>query len=384
VPLACGLVGLPNAGKSTLFGAITAVHAEIAPYPFTTIAPATGVARIPDSRLDTIARITRPERVVPATIELIDIAGLVRNAHRGEGLGNQFLAHIREVDAILHVVRCFGGPTPHVEGGVDPSRDVGIVETELLLADLATVGRARAQATPRSRTGDRTAREEDAVLAALEAHLAAGRPARAFLAAPGMPPGAAAVPSAAVLSAAGAPMAGIAGAVVGRLHLLTARPVLYVANIDETGGGPCLDAVARHAAAEGAAVLGICARLELELGELPDAEAAEFLASLGLTERGLPRLARACLDLLRLRTFFSTASAEVRAWTVPVGTRAPQAAGRIHGDMERGFIRAEVIAFADLIAAGSLAAARARGLVRLEGKEYEVQDGDVITFRFAV
>ncbi|HEV2439441.1 MAG TPA: redox-regulated ATPase YchF [bacterium] len=372
--LACGLVGLPNAGKSTLFRALTAAPADIAPYPFTTIAPGVGVMPIPDARLEEIARVAAPDRVVPATIEIVDIAGLVRNAHRGEGLGNQFLGRIREVDAIVHVVRCFGGHVAHVEGGLAPIRDIEIVETELLMADLETVQRARADVGPRARTGAPAARDEDAALAPLEAHLAAGRPARTF--------------------------STVEGA-VGRLHLLSSRPVLYVANLDEgdaspaarpggpaqsgggTAGGPCLEAVARRAKEEGAGALGLCARLELELSELDPAQAAEFLDSLGLKERGLPRLARACLDLLRLRTFFSIASREVRAWTVPAGTRAAGAAGRIHTDMERGFIRAEVVAARDLAASGSLAAARERGLVRLEGRAYEVQDGDVITFRFA-
>ena len=357
--LTCGLVGLPNAGKSTLFRAITAAHAEIAPYPFTTIAPNVGVARVPDPRLDAIAGITHPERVVPATLEVVDLAGLVRNAHKGEGLGNQFLARIREVDALLHVVRCFDhqGEVPHVEGSVDPVRDIGIVETELLLADLATVERARARVVPRARAGDRAAREQDEVLARLEAHLGGGRPARTF-----------------------APPSGVPGS------LLTARPVLYVANLSEEdpAGGACLEAVARHAAGEGAVAVGISGRLEMELAELPDEDAAQFLSSLGIAERALPRLIHACESLLRLRTFFSIASAEVRAWPVRAGTRAPQAAGRIHTDMERGFIRAEVVAYADLVACGSIAAAREHGAIRLEGKEYEIQDGDVITFRFAV
>jgi ribosome-binding ATPase len=371
VSLSCGLIGLPNAGKSTLFRAITAAQAEIAPYPFTTITPNIGVARIPDARLETIARITHAERIVPATLELIDIAGLVRNAHAGEGLGNQFLARIREVDAVLHVVRCFGagGATErdtvaHVEGSVDPRRDIGIVETELLLADLAAVERARAHVLPRARIGDRAAREEDAVLAALEAHLAAGLPARSFA----------------------APRGGHDTAhPAARLELLTSRPVIYVANLDERepAHSSCLDVVETCAAEAGAASLGICARLELELTELPDEEAAQFLQALGLSERGLPRLVRACQALLGLRTFFSIESREVRAWTVRAGTRAPQAAGRIHSDMEHGFVRAEVIAYEALAAAGSIAAARERGAIRLEGKEYEVRDGDVITFRFA-
>lgn len=376
--LSCGLVGLPNAGKSTLFRALTAAPAEIAPYPFTTIAPGVGVVPVPDARLEAVARVTKPERVVPATIELVDIAGLVRHAHRGEGLGNRFLARIREVDAIVHVVRCFGGPVAHVEGGVDAIRDIEIVETELIMADLETAQRARAEVAPRARTGDRTARDEEAVLAPLETHLAAGRPARTF--APLRIPAEAAESA----PAPGGPPSGSAQT-IGRLHLLSSRPVLYVANLDEAelSASPCLDRVARRARGEDAEALGLCARLELELSELDAAQAAEFLQALGLAERALPRLVRACFDLLRLRTFFSIASREVRAWTVRAGTRAAQAAGRIHTDMERGFVRAEVVAAGDLVACGSLAAARERGLVRLEGRAYEVADGDVITFRFA-
>jgi ribosome-binding ATPase len=363
VPLSCGLVGLPNAGKSTLFRAITATHAEIAPYPFTTIAPNVGIVRVPDPRLEVIAAITRPQRLVPATLELVDIAGLVRNAHQGEGLGNQFLARIREVDALLHVVRCFPGDVPHVEGTVDPERDMEIVETELLLADLAAVQRARAHIAPHARAGERAAREHDALLARLEAHIAAGGPARTLTADPGREP---------ALAAA-------------QRTLLTSRPVLYIANVgeDEAGDGPGLNAVARHASSLGAGVLGLSAKLELELADLAPEEATQYLAAVGVSERGLPRLVRACQSLLRLRTFFSVASGEVRAWPVPAGTRAPQAAGRIHGDMEHGFIRAEVIAFADLATYGSIVAARERGAIRLEGKGYEVQDGDIITFRFA-
>jgi ribosome-binding ATPase len=378
VPLTCGLVGLPNAGKSTLFRALTAARAEIAPYPFTTIAPNVGVAPVPDRRLDAIAGITRPARVVPATLEVVDIAGLVRNAHKGEGLGNEFLGRIREVDALVHVVRCFGGDIAHVEGSVDPIRDIEIVETELLLADLAVVQRAREQAGPRARTGDHEARDRDAALARLEDHLAAGRPAR------GGAPGPAGPPSpGATAPGLGARPESTRG---GGEPLLTARPVLYVANLSEkdAAASPCLEAVGAHAAAQGATALGICAKLEMELAELPASEAAEFRSSLGIQEPGVVRLLQACQLLLNLRTFFSIASDEVRAWQVPAGTRARQAAGRIHTDMERGFIRAETVSFSDLVVCGSVAAARERGLVRLEGKDYEVQDGDVITFRFAV
>jgi GTP-binding protein YchF len=364
VSLTCGLVGLPNAGKSTLFRALTTAHAEIAPYPFTTITPNVGVARVPDPRLLAIAAITHPQRVVPATLEVVDIAGLVRNAHMGEGLGNQFLARIREVDALLHVVRCFQDDVAHVEGSVDPLRDIAIVETELLLADLAAVERAREETAPRARAGDQAVREQDAALARLEAHLAAGHPVRTWRGESGVP---------------------LSSSPITHLHLLTARPVLYVANLaeDEAAGGPCLQAVSRQAAAAGAQALGLSAKLEMELAELPPEEAIQFLAPLGIAERGLPRLVRACEALLDLRTFFSISSGEVRAWPVPAGTRAPQAAGRIHSDMERGFIRAEVVAYTDLVSSGSMASAREHGLVRLEGKDYEVQDGDVITFRFA-
>jgi GTP-binding protein YchF len=366
VSLSCGIIGLPNAGKSTLFRALTSAQAEIAPYPFTTVTPNVGVARIPDPRLDAIAAITHAQRIVPATLEVVDIAGLVRNAHAGEGLGNQFLARIREVDAILHVVRCFGGPVAHVEGSLDPIRDIGIVETELLLADLSTVERARAQVTPRARAGDRAAREEDATLARLEAHLASGHPVRTFVRDSGP--------------------ADTTRQAVFRLGLLIARPVVYVANLGESDAAspPCLDAVSRHAASAGSRALGVFAKLEMELSELPEEEAAQFLGALGVSERGLPRLVRAMQEMLGLRTFFSIASAEVRAWTVPAGTTGPRAAGRVNTDMERGFIRGEVVAYRDLAACGSVAAARERGLVRLEGKDYEVQDGDVITFRFAV
>lgn len=364
MPLTCGLLGLPNAGKSTLFQALTAVHAEIAPYPFTTITPNVGTVRIPDSRLEALTQLIRPSRVVPATFQVVDIAGLVRNAHRGEGLGNQFLAKVREVDALVHVVRCFEGPVPHVEGHIDPIRDIEIVETELLLTDLATVQRARARAAPRIRTGDRLAREEDAVLEALEAHLSRGHPGRTFL---------------------GDEDRSLAATLITRLHLLTNRPVLFVGNLDESQdeGNACLRAIQTRAQAEGTIALGIRAKLELELAEFSDQEAQEFLSLLGISERALPRLLRACQELLGLRTFFTIVSSEVRAWLVPAGTRAPQAAGRIHSDMERGFISAEVISWADLVACESVAAARDRGLIRLEGKDYEIQDGDVVTFRFA-
>lgn len=360
--LSVGIVGLPNAGKSSLFNALTSAGAPVAAYPFTTIEPHHGIAGVPDSRIDAIASVTHPDRTVPATVEFVDIAGLVRGAHRGEGLGNQFLAHIREVDAIVHVVRCFtSADVPHVEGIVDPVRDIEIVEAELALADLAGVERELERGRVRVRAHDQRAIETAAVLESVADDLKRGIPVHRLLPDPRR------------------------DEALRPLRLLTARPVLFVANITETDlpAGPCADAVARVAHAQQAAALPLSVKLEAEAAELSGGEATELLAAYGSTEPGLLRVIRVSYDLLKLVTFFTTASREVRAWPVPQGTPAPVAAGRIHTDMERGFIRAEVINWQGLAEAGSMQVARESGLVRLEGKDYVVADGDVILFRFA-
>ncbi|MBI4276907.1 MAG: redox-regulated ATPase YchF [Armatimonadetes bacterium] len=362
--LQVGIVGLPNAGKSTLFNALTRAAVETAAYPFTTIQPNLGVVAVPDPRLAQVAAVTHPKRVVPATIQFVDIAGLVRGAHRGEGLGNQFLSHIREVDALAHVVRCFPlGDVAHPEGSVDPRRDMGIIETELALADLQTLERARERAAGRVKAADRHAREHLSLLDRVAAALNEGRAARAL------------------------PLRSEERAALRDLRLLTDKPVIYVANVEEDAAGrahPLADAVHARARESGAGAVTICARLEAEVAALSPEEAREFLAAAGIEEPGLARLIRSAHALLGLVTFFSTASEEVRAWPVPRGTTAQRAAGQIHTDMERGFIRAEAIAWEALVAAGSLHAARERGLMRLEGKEYLVADGDVVHFRFAV
>lgn len=361
--LALGLVGLPNAGKSTLFNALTRGGAAVASYPFTTIDPNLGQAAVPDERLQALAAVTRPQRIVPATIRFIDIAGLVRGASKGEGLGNRFLAHIREVDAIVHVVRCFAGNgVALVQGDLNPVRDAEIVETEMALADMETVERARAAAAARAKAGDARLREEAAALQHLEAGLAQGIPARRQAVEPA------------------------SRERVRELRLLTAKPVLYVANIDERdlpGGGPLGASLRALADRQGAGFVALAARLEAELGDLSPEDAQAYLEAVGLEEPGLPRLIRACFALLGLVSFFTVLSDEVRAWPVPRGTTALEAAGRIHTDMQRGFIRAEVIPWGTLAAHGSLHAARDHGAVRLEGRDYQVADGDVITFRFS-
>ncbi len=362
--LSLGLVGLPNAGKSTLFNALTRAGAPVAPYPFTTIDQNVGMAVVPDARLDRIAQIVRPERVVPTAIEFIDIAGLVKGASHGEGLGNQFLGHIRNVDAVVMVLRCFANPdVPHVYGDVDPVRDVEVLDTELCLADLAVVERRLEKVKPQARAGDKAAQAELRVLERVQAGLNAGTPARWQDLSPD---------DVAHLAA---------------IALVSDKPVLYVANVgeDTPRDDPAVMAVEEYARAHGAVAVRVCAQVEMELAELDPAEAAEYRADLlGEHEGGLERVVAASYRLLDLVTFFTATGEKVcRAWTVRRGTKAPQAAGKVHTDMERGFIRAEVVAFADLDAAGSFAALRERGLLRLEGRDYVVQDGDVIHFRFA-
>jgi GTP-binding protein YchF len=365
MPMEIGIVGLPNVGKSTLFNALTRAGAAVASYPFTTIEPNVGVVPVEDRRLADIAALINPEKVVPTTVRFVDIAGLVRGAHRGEGLGNQFLGHIRNVDAIAMVVRCFeASDVPHVTPDLDPITDIETVDMELILADLASVERrlGKVRSSAKARPKDYAA--ELAWLERLREHLDGG--ARAW---------------------------GLATTEQEKLwadtlNLLTAKPRLYVTNIGEDdcpGGGPLAQRVAARAAAEGAEAVPICAQVEMDLQEWPPDEAAAYLADMGLAESGLQRLVHAGYRLLGLITFFTTTGGRVvQAWTVQRGTPAPQAAGKVHTDMERGFIRAEVVTYDELMAAGSVAAARERGLLRLEGKEYVVQDGDVIHFRFAV
>jgi GTP-binding protein YchF len=362
---ACGIVGLPNVGKSTLFNAITAAGAEVANYPFCTIDPNLGVVSVPDNRLVRLTQIFKPAKTVPTTLEFLDIAGLVRGANKGEGLGNQFLAHIRNVDAILHIVRCFDDPNViHVDGSVNPKRDIEIVETELILKDLETLDHRIAETERHAKTGDKKAREELTFFAALRVHLAAGRLARYHTT-----------------------HTEEENHLMRELHLLSAKPVMYVCNVHEkhyTSESAYVHQVREIAAKESAKVVLISAEVESEVAELPEAERADFLAGLGLQESGLHQVIREGYDLLQLITFFTVNPKELHAWTIRKGTTAPAAAGTVHSDFEKGFIRAEVMKFSDLDRLGSEAALREHGLLHVHGKDYVVEDGDVVFVRFNV
>ncbi len=361
----CGIVGLPNVGKSTLFNAITAAGAAAENYPFCTIDPNVGVVAVPDRRLDELVRVYRPAKVTPTSIEFVDIAGLVKGASRGEGLGNQFLAHIREVDAICHVVRCFEDENVvHVDGSVNPKRDIEIIEAELILKDLDTVDKKMADAEKRGKSGDKKIRAEADYFGRLREHLLSGR-----------------------LALYERPENPEESLSLRDLHLITAKPVMYIANVDEkhlTAPGGFVQAVREIALKEGAKVVLACTKIEAEIASMPYTEREEFLKELGVRESGLDQVIHEGYALLDLITFFTCGPKEVRAWTVRRNTPAPQAAGEIHSDMERGFIRAEVMKSADLITLGSEQAVKERGLLRSEGKEYAIEDGDVVFFRFNV
>ena len=365
--LEVGIVGLPNVGKSTLFNAITKAGAEAANFPFCTIEPNVGVVAVPDPRLGVLHEIYQSKKTTPASVRFVDIAGLVKGASKGEGLGNKFLEHIRQVDAVAHVVRCFEDPNiTHVEGGIDPLRDIDIIQTELCLADLEIVEKRIMRLAKIAKSGNKEAKVEDEILRRIKAALDEGRPARQV------------------------ELSEDDLAFIKEMNLLTLKPTLYVANVAEDevatayDENPFVQKVKEFAAKEGAEVVAISAKVESEIAELDPEEAKAFLEDLGETESGLDRLIKAAFDLLGLQTFLTAGPDECRAWTIVKGTTAPKAAGKIHTDFERGFIRAEIVNYDDLVAAGSVAAAREKGQVRVEGKDYVMQDGDVVNFRFNV